>query len=419
MPPTIFFSWQSDRPPANGRNVLNQALRNAAKAVLADVDVEDALRDQGLAIDSDTNGVGGTPPIVDTIFRKIDQTFVFVADLTFVAMRADGRPSPNPNVLIEYGWALKSIGHSLIVTVMNTAYGDPDKNMPFDMAHLRYPLCYRLPEDASVEEKQKVRAELTGKLEGALKAIAASPDFRSRLPRPTPAPLFSAAKASDSGARFRSPGEPIGHAHGSGGAGNPIRFADGPAMWLRLLPIQNVDKELSPVRLASLVKQTLRPMGGDDLQGWSHFIADDGFGSYEVLSGEASDAMSFVFRTGEIWGATTIYLKYADGIVFDKRPFVGALSNYVDLLKTTLKIDGPYEWIAGYSGVKGRELDIPNALPLRMRQILGRSAKCMVDAVSEKGELDEGQPATEALRPLFSKLLEKCGLDPERHPDLI
>jgi hypothetical protein len=38
---------------------------------------------------------------VDTIFRKIDGTAIFVPDLTFVGKRADGRPTPNPNVLIE------------------------------------------------------------------------------------------------------------------------------------------------------------------------------------------------------------------------------------------------------------------------------------------------------------------------------
>jgi hypothetical protein len=32
-----------------------------------------------------------------------------VADLTPVATRLDGRPSPNPNVMIEYGWALKHL----------------------------------------------------------------------------------------------------------------------------------------------------------------------------------------------------------------------------------------------------------------------------------------------------------------------
>jgi hypothetical protein len=47
--------------------------------------------------------VAGQPPIVETILRKTDEAAVFVADMTFTAKRVDGRPSPNPNVLIEYG----------------------------------------------------------------------------------------------------------------------------------------------------------------------------------------------------------------------------------------------------------------------------------------------------------------------------
>jgi hypothetical protein len=35
------------------------------------------------------------------------------------------RPTPNPNVLIEYGWALKSLTYNSIVPLMNTFYGEP------------------------------------------------------------------------------------------------------------------------------------------------------------------------------------------------------------------------------------------------------------------------------------------------------
>ena len=58
------------------------------------------------------------PPIVETIFKKIDRAAVFVADLTFAGRRPDGAPIPNPNVLIEYGWALKALGHARIISIM-------------------------------------------------------------------------------------------------------------------------------------------------------------------------------------------------------------------------------------------------------------------------------------------------------------
>lgn len=146
MPSTIFFSWQIDTPGREGRNFIERALERAVSRISKDESVEEAERE--LAVDRDTKGVAGSPPIVDTIFRKIDQAAVFVPDLTFIGNRPDGRPTPNPNVLIECGWALKSITHGRIVPVMNTAFGQPSaENMPFDMHHLRNPITYHCPED--------------------------------------------------------------------------------------------------------------------------------------------------------------------------------------------------------------------------------------------------------------------------------
>ena len=91
-----------------GRISSERALERAVGKIGEDTKLEEAVRD--LEVDCDTKGVPGSPPIVDTIFRKIDAATVFVPDLTFVGTRPDGRPSPpNPNVLIEYGWALKSL----------------------------------------------------------------------------------------------------------------------------------------------------------------------------------------------------------------------------------------------------------------------------------------------------------------------
>src|SRR5262249_21846298 len=42
------------------------------------------------------------------------------------------RPTPNPNVLIEYGYALKNLGESRVLAVMNTAFGGPEL-LPFDL----------------------------------------------------------------------------------------------------------------------------------------------------------------------------------------------------------------------------------------------------------------------------------------------
>src|SRR6185312_4303549 len=116
MTHTVFYSWQADTPPKVGRTFIEKSLGKAIEQLAADVSVDAAIR-EGLALDKDTKGVAGTPPIVDTIFRKIDSAAAFLADLTFVGTRLDGRPMPNPNVLVEYGWALKSRSYGRIICV--------------------------------------------------------------------------------------------------------------------------------------------------------------------------------------------------------------------------------------------------------------------------------------------------------------
>src|SRR4051794_22073396 len=105
MPKTVFFSWQADTPTKEGRNLIERSLDRALTRIGEDTEIEEAARE--LELDKDTKGVPGSPPIVETIFRKIDQAVAFVPDLTFVGQRIDGRPTPNPNVLVEYGWALR------------------------------------------------------------------------------------------------------------------------------------------------------------------------------------------------------------------------------------------------------------------------------------------------------------------------
>ncbi len=106
VPRRIFYSWQADKASACGKNLVSRALGDAIKALNVDADVEAAAResrDERIALDQDTSGEPGSPPIVETIFGKIDRAAAFVSDLTFVAARSDGRLMPNPNVLLEHG----------------------------------------------------------------------------------------------------------------------------------------------------------------------------------------------------------------------------------------------------------------------------------------------------------------------------
>ena len=144
--------------------------------------MESALRGE-LLVDRDTQHVPGSPPIFDTILDKIQKAVIFVPDLTFVGTRANGKPVPNPNVLLEYGYALNQHGHRRIIAVMNSAYGEPtQENMPFNLGHRRFPIRYTLHEDATDETRKTVRDSLSKELDAAIRLIFDSEEYKASLP---------------------------------------------------------------------------------------------------------------------------------------------------------------------------------------------------------------------------------------------
>src|SRR3546814_13318589 len=93
----IFYSWQSDRDEKCNRYLIRDELEDAIKQLKSDTSLYQAIRDE-TELDHDTRGVPGSPTIVDTIFKKIEHTAVFIGDITYIAITEAGRPIPNPNV---------------------------------------------------------------------------------------------------------------------------------------------------------------------------------------------------------------------------------------------------------------------------------------------------------------------------------
>jgi hypothetical protein len=60
-----------------------------------------------LIIESDMRGTPGSQDIVNTLFKKIAGSDIFIADvnLVFTSLFRKDSISPNPNVLIELGFA--------------------------------------------------------------------------------------------------------------------------------------------------------------------------------------------------------------------------------------------------------------------------------------------------------------------------
>lgn len=71
MEKTVFWSWQSDLDARVTRDLVRSALDQAIGMLAADLD--EAERP---SLPSDIQGVAGTPDIVATILRKIDEAAV-------------------------------------------------------------------------------------------------------------------------------------------------------------------------------------------------------------------------------------------------------------------------------------------------------------------------------------------------------
>jgi hypothetical protein len=168
MPFTVFYAWQSDRPNNINRGFIENALKQAIDNLHAEATIEDPVRDERIALDKDTQGVPGSPAIADSILQKIDACGVFVADVTPVASTEGGKLVPNPNVMLELGYAVRSKSWERIIMVMNTAFGSP-VDLPFDLRHRRWPFTYNLPPAAT--DKATERAALAARLKEAISII--------------------------------------------------------------------------------------------------------------------------------------------------------------------------------------------------------------------------------------------------------
>lgn len=152
---TIFYSWQSDLPNSTTRGLIQSSIEQAVRYTSHTTEV---------VADRDTQGVFGSPDIVETIFSKINDCDIFIADVsavtTYNVLDSEGNPTgrikatPNPNVLLELGYAVHVLGWENVICIMNDDYSNGGE-IPFDIEHHRltkYSLEHR--------EKAEVRKEL-------------------------------------------------------------------------------------------------------------------------------------------------------------------------------------------------------------------------------------------------------------------
>lgn len=182
MKRVVFYAWQSDLPNNTNRSFIQRALEDAAK----DITVDDSV-DIEPVIDRDTQGIAGSPDIARTIFEKIASADVVVADVSIIKGQAE-RPTPNPNVMIELGYAFHALGHERVIMVFNNAYGDVEQ-LPFDLK-MRRATQYTMTEKAT--DRSVERKLLQSKLGTALRASLSSLGVRLKDQLPAQRPKVRA-----------------------------------------------------------------------------------------------------------------------------------------------------------------------------------------------------------------------------------
>lgn len=166
----IFYSWQSDLPNKANRSFIEESLKLAVKNIGQDDSIKIVPR-----VDKDTKDIPGSPNIAKTILEKIDHSFLIVSDVTIVNNTSPKRLTPNPNVLFELGYAVKSLGLDNIIMVQNIAYGNPDR-LPFDLRMHRI-LSYKFSvgDINATTIKKKLSKDLENAIRLSLKVIQDKP----------------------------------------------------------------------------------------------------------------------------------------------------------------------------------------------------------------------------------------------------
>ena len=156
----IFYSWQSDLPNTTNRGFIESALEKAVLNINKETNIP-------LAIDKDTSNKAGSPDIAHTIFEKIDDCFLFIADISLITVGSDScKMSPNPNVLIELGYAQGVLNEENIIMIFNSAFGKIE-DLPFDLRGTRI-MQYSCPKDAELDRKKGYKEALIKQLQRAI-----------------------------------------------------------------------------------------------------------------------------------------------------------------------------------------------------------------------------------------------------------
>ncbi len=158
----IFFCWQDHLEPKLHRFLIRGALNAAIGRV------QDELPPEANCVlrqDSDTMNRAGSVEISNAILDKINSSTVVIGDVTPTMINKENNWFyPNPNVLLEIGYAARAIGWNRVICLLNKASCEPEQ-LPFDIRHRRVSsYCCK-----DISEKKKAAVELESILYYALR----------------------------------------------------------------------------------------------------------------------------------------------------------------------------------------------------------------------------------------------------------
>jgi hypothetical protein len=306
--------------------------------------------------------------------EKIRACAAFVADVTLVGSIEPGdgsgerKRTPNPNVLIELGYAVGTLGWERTILVMNTLYGPPE-DLPFDLRHRRWPLRFSAKPDDALNS---VRSKLSAEIETALPLI------------------LSQRGAADSGAIADEVRQKVESFHAAVKAG---KFADINAshgvLAVSIIPTQGPADPSSFLQTVAGSRTGPRPLCSS---GWNHRLGGRFFRTFDTRGPDDASAtevgidgvtLAVTNRNFAEKPAKTSSTSLIEPDMIGVVPVKGA-ATYLNVLQQT-----------GLRGACWLALALLNLRPCRLRphSWLGDSQVCEGDVVTDPVRFEIGNDA--------------------------
>ena len=313
----------------------------------------------------------GSPPIADTIFEKIRGCNAFIADLTPTHAGPNERAAPNPNILIEYGYALHALGDQRIIAVFNEGYGRPE-DLPFDLRHRRWPIRYRIHEDDTQEVRQNERQRLARKLVNAIRSIiqtlaesdlgvasgsgALASNSRAALPGTDQQPARVSVITGSIAEQF--PWDAVLVHPGSGAR---IGFREAPTIFLDLRS-NGSGPQLDNASRQRIAWESLRPLASHRADGQCIARCRNGAAVFVSSDTEPPVALtaSMLARDGSLHGVDRYHLRvnrpehraepYVPTTAVEE-VLIDGLANFMCVADHQLKLELPLDVAVGFEGV--------------------------------------------------------------------